>query len=407
MRIRIALLAAFALVIANHAGIARAGGCSEPDIARAAGQIDLARKALIALPVGDDRQTEVSPQAQQAISRMKDSLAAFVGAYMRCAPPDRDAATIQQDLDRLAHAYRLENKGEGHIYRSDELPKDFDRYGFEFDFTVKRWNGHPDIVGIVPGFEIECGWDAMLLVYTSSDDAWQESMLWQSKPYQSVAEAFGSFDYAISPADDSGNWYVLTKTVAPWCSSAWSTISYAALRPGPVASEPKILYQGKDSIWWGNKDFGKLVADKTEFDVRFHAESIDTGVHNRVWIRHFKIAGDTVRRIQPVALTPRDFADEWIASLWQDASQWTSPEARGRLSPWHLRLHKIRFFDYDSVRYCADRPDHYQVALLNEDEQPAYYLSVTGQTEYLMTGVSAKPDPACNGENVLDTMDTQ
>jgi hypothetical protein len=401
------MFAAFALIIANHAGIAQADQCSEPDLAQAAEQVGLARKALIALPVGDDRQTDVSPRAQQAIGRMKDSLAAFVNAYMRCAPPDRDAATIQQDLDRLAHAYRLENKGEDHIYRSDELPKGFDHYGFEFDFTVKRWAGQPGIVGIVPGFEIECGWEAMLLVYTSGGDAWQESMRWQSKPYKEISGAFGSFDYAISPADDSGNWYVLTKTVAPWCSSAWSTISYAALRPVPAASTPKILYQAEDPIYWGNDDFGKLSADKTEFDVRFHAESIDTGVHNRVWIRHFKITGDTVQRIQPVALSPRDFADEWIASSWQDASQWTAPGAQSGLIPWHLRLHKIRFFDYDSVRRCADRPDHYQVALRNQDEQPAYFLSVTGQTDYQMTNVSAEPDPVCNGEDILDTMDTQ
>jgi len=77
------------------------------------------------------------------------------------------------------------------------------------------------------------------------------------------------------------------------------------------------------------------------------------------------------------------------------------------LIPWHLRLHKIRFFDYDSVRRCADRPDHYQVALRNQDEQPAYFLSVTGQTDYQMTNVSAEPDPVCNGEDILDTMDTQ
>ena len=50
--------------------------------------------------------------------------------------------------------------------------------------------------------------------------------------------------------------------------------------------------------------------------VEFTARSIDSGVHNREAVRHYLIDGDRVRRVDPVALSPRDFVDEWLTRGW-------------------------------------------------------------------------------------------
>ena len=78
-----------------------------------------------------------------------------------------------------------------------------------------------------------------------------------------------------------------------------------------------------DSIWWGNDDTGSLMVGRKNFDLRFHSNSIDSGVHNRVWNRRFAVTGEIVKCVQPVAIFPRDFVDEWIISSWQDASAWS------------------------------------------------------------------------------------
>src|SRR5262249_29215074 len=156
-------------------------------------------------------------------------------------------------------------------------------------------------------------------------------------PYKEVSGAFGSFDFAISPADGARRWFVVAKSVKPWCSSTWSTIRYAALRPSPGRLSPRVLYAAEDVIWWGSEDLGEIAAGPADFTVRFHAGSMDLGIHSRVWLRHFAVHGDVVRRIPPVAVSARDFADEWINSPWQDAASWTAPERRPRLAALHAR----------------------------------------------------------------------
>src|SRR5262249_53129883 len=149
--------------------------------------------------------------------------------------------------------------------------------------------------------------------------------------------------------------YVVTKAVAPWCSSTWSTISYGALRPAAVASAPKVLHQGEDEMYWGGDDVGRIWARSSVFEVRFHGRSMDSGVLDRVWIRRFHVYGDRVVRMQPVAVSPRDFVDEWIVSPWRDASAWSLPQARVRLKTVHEQLNKIRGSDFGSIRRCRDR----------------------------------------------------
>jgi hypothetical protein len=396
------LCAVLVAALAACAWTARAASCPMADITHAAEAIDGTRAALLALPVGDGFQTSVSRDARRTITAMKANLADLANAYMACASLNEAPATIERDLSRLAHAFALEDR----VYRSGELPKEAGHYGFELTFTAKAWGDHPRIIGIVADFSIECGSDAVLLVFAPMGIRWKEALRWQSKSYAEVSDALGSFDYAVSPADSSGRWYVMVKSIAPWCSSTWSSIRYAVLRPVVGRVKPRTIHAGEDFMWWGGEDFGQLSAGQDEFELRFHSESIDVGVHNRVWIRHFRIAGDSVTRTPPVALSPRDFADEWIVSRWGEASQWSPASAQPALEPLHEQLRKIHFFTYESVRRCSDRPDHYQIELLNEDDRKPHYLHVVGEPDDRVTKISASPDASCNGEDLLGTMGT-
>lgn len=400
----IKLLLISALLFALGASAASATTCDKDDIKRAAERVDDARRVLLALPVGDGLETRVSSKARQAIVSMKSRLGDFVDTYMRCAPLDVAAETIERELSDLAHAVTLENR----VYENGELPKEAWNYGFQLGFEVKTWDRGRRLIGIVANFQIECGSDATLLVF-ADEGAWREVMRWQSKPYDKVSGAFGSFDYALSPINDAGEWYVVAKNIAPWCSSAWSFVRYAVLRPTVKSIALKVLYTGNDSIWWGD-DNGQLTVDKGDFDLRFHSWSIDPVVHNRVWIRHFSVTGDKVRRIQPVAVSPRDFADEWVTSAWEEASRWSPKKAIHRLKSLHEKLHALAF-EFGSIHRCLDRPDHYQVELQREDEhwnyRSSYFLHVIGATDFSMENVLTSPAAVCDGEDILGTMETQ
>jgi hypothetical protein len=388
--------------------------CSLGDISAAAAQVQAGRKALLALPIGDDRQTDVSPEAQQKISNIKENLGALADAYMLCAPPTADTQVIQRELSELVKAFKLPD---GPMTK-DEVPPDLGKYGFQLWFDV-RLTQHPKLISVTAVFDIECGSDTVLFVFEPEGGSWREVLRWQSKPYETISDAFWSFDHAISPPDSEGRWYVVTKHISPWCSSTWSGIDYDVLRTTVDSSQPKVLLSRSDFMWWGNEDYGKIVAGRDEFDVRFHSASIDVGVHNRVFIRHYSITGDNVKRIQPVAVSPRDFVDEWIISKWEEASRWSAKASLEPLRQAHEMMSQHEkaggttgstLLEFRSAYRCSNGQHQVEVSVETgpkfQTERSVYFL-VAGEGRYTMTRVSDSPNSGCGGQDLLDSMETR
>ena len=161
-------------------------------------------------------------------------------------------------------------------------------------------------------------------------------------------------------------------------------------------------------MWWGSEDFGSLVANVDNLDVRFRSTSMDVGVHNRAWIRHYTIDADLVRRVQPVALNARDFADEWIQSEWSQASQWSDSKG-AELQRWHERLRGkgVAFYDFESLRACAGRGREVEVAISSTDDDARYYLRVAGEGPFTLRAVTTKASAGCRGKDQLGSMQEQ
>jgi len=343
---------------------------------------------------------------------MKSALGDFITAYLQCVSLQPDPARVKSDLSALGHAFEMPS---GHISK-ENIPPDFGKFGFELSFQTKLFE-KPRLLAVTANFSIECGGDTVLLIFSPSTESWKEVLRWQKKPYATVAGGTLAFDYGISPPDDAGQWFLVTHDVAPWCSSTWSDIRYSVLRPTPDPNQPKTLFSSSDFMWWGNEDFGILTVQKDAFDLRFHSASIDGGVHNRVWIRHYSVLGDAVRRIQPLAVSPRDFVDEWIVSPWQQAAQWSSNSALAELRQAHAAWSRRRksytsLLEYYSAHRCADGPDHYQVEVAEEtgpkfETAHSFYFQVRGNGVYTMFRVSDKPDVRCGGPDILDEMSTK
>lgn len=386
-----------------------ANDCSQEAVATTAAQVESARKDLLKLPIGDGLETDVSQAAQEEIKSLKDALGGFIDAYMGCVSAQPVPAQIEKDLSKRVHAFRLPP---GPMSK-DQIPPDFGKYGFELWFGAKT-TSEQRLVAVTAGFSIECGSDTMLLIFAPDGDSWKEVLRWQSEPYKTVAAAFEAFDYGISPPDESGHWYVVAHNIMAWCSSTWSSIRYAVLRPTSDPLKPAVLMSRSDGMWWGNEDFGSLVVWRNDFDLRFHSNSIDSGVHNRVWIRHYTITDDMVKRVQPVAVSPRDFVDEWIISSWRDASAWSSPRSLDQLRQMHGTLHRLNHhfgFEFDSVQKCSGTPSTVQVEVVQikdgGDSGDTFFFRVVGDGPFQMKAVSCSPDSKCSGANILDTIATQ
>jgi hypothetical protein len=377
-----AALLALAALFAVTAGAQAGTPCPGADTAER--DLKTARAALLTIPTGDGMQTDVSKAAWAKIARGRAAEAAFVLAVAACHPGDVKALSAVLTKASIDGA------------------DDDGRYGSSLTFGVTTIR--PGLIAVAATINIECGGDTMLMLLEVGPGGWREVLRFQSPPYKEVSGGVIMLNFEISPPDAKGHWFFAESNVLPWCSSTWSGIHYTVLRPSGDPLKPVRVLEATDDIWWGNEDFGRLKVGRSDFMLRFHAGSIDGGVHNREYIRHFAIDGNTARRILPSAETANNFAEEWIQSDWTAIAAWT---ANPNLKPVHDAMHKEPYFEYASVRACPGGATEIGVTKAKlEDKDPdadkPYYLLVGKGPDYRMLDVAGIHHAACTGRNTWD-----
>jgi hypothetical protein len=377
------------------AASAQAMECTHPGLTQAVVDVAATRAMLRSVPIVEGEETQIPEQAQRGLDRLKDGLGALVADYMSCVATSQMPVPAQ--IENALSALVRDN-----VDADGTDPTNNSQYGSSLSFKVELGADNRRLVSIVTRFGIQCGSDAMLSVFAPEHERWDEKLRWHSGPYSEVSGAFEAFQYAISPPDPHANWYVLAAHIKPWCSSTWSMLDYAVLRPGTSPTSPRLLLEDSRSMWWGSEDFGTLHANAADFDLRFHSASIDPGVHNRLFIRHYTVAGDSLRRTQPVAESPRDFVDEWSRSDWREAREWTDPRTRDGLQSIHERLrngdHGQAYFTFESIKSCASVADGFQIEVLRDAPEERWFFHVRGRTRFLLTAVESRPDSRCTKE---------
>ena len=71
-----------------------------------------------------------------------------------------------------------------------------------------------------------------------------------------------------------------------------------------------------------------FVLKPDELIIELKDHSIDIGIHNRTEILRYSFA-DGVHRVDPVALQPQDFAEEWLAQPWSEMESQVRSEDEG------------------------------------------------------------------------------
>jgi hypothetical protein len=116
-----------------------------------------------------------------------------------------------------------------------------------------------------------------------------------------------------------------------------------------------------------------------------------------------------VKRIDPVALRPMDFVDEWLTTDWKEASRWI--DSSGDLSVFE-RAHQKGPSEYDDTgKRCRGNRSLWQVSL-----EGGRYFQVKWAPPYVfrLVAVSTRPfrgcdvaDPLADDENATLFPDTQ
>lgn len=202
---------------------------------------------------------------------------------------------------------------------------------------------------------------------------------------------------------------VLTLGFESWCSSAFHRVYYRAFRLGPdLQAGP--LVDGDEGAYISEDPPIKGSVTQSDLLVEFRMSSIDALVHNRAAVRHFKLDADKPKRVNPLALSPRDFVDEWLNTDWRETAFWSESANRRSTREWHSKLHKDFVsgeFIYPTM-HCPSTPDLWQVGIEFNDpatpigaEPKGTYFLVRWRPPYqfTMVQVTDSPSAVCTEED--------
>jgi hypothetical protein len=352
-------------------------------------------------PMRGEKAREAGPRgASLQLTSVKHELRDWIESRMK--PFDRlgDAAKLTSDVNS-----ELRRAGLLCGWDGTEAPcPDWWELGYLSRIEFRRVGA---FLVLITHVGIECGFDDSAYLY-----GWLASAGWR-RAWQTEQNTYTEKDYKpqniesvqVSPYSASNDYLVLTLGTQPWCSSNWRPVYYRVFRPG-LDPESKPLIDGYEGAYlgWEPAIQGSIAANDAL--VEFADRSIDAGVHSRKVIRHYKIDHDQVTRVDPIALSPRDFAEEWLTHEWaKEAAHWSEPDNRRPMLDWHKRLHKdfVGGTKISPTMHCPATPDLWQVGFDLSDPRTPFdkppkgtYFLVRWRPPYRFTMVSVSDKPFSN-----------
>jgi hypothetical protein len=207
---------------------------------------------------------------------------------------------------------------------------------------------------------IRCGYDDSAYVYQWSGSAWRKIFETEQNIYTKTAyHPQTIYAVQISPPDASGNRLALTLGSRPGCSGAFQPLYYRLWRIAP-GSNAKLLLDATETAYAGDYPPVKGTVSGDDARIEFTAGGAGYGSGHQA-VRHFEVRGNAVKQVDPIAPTPRDFVEEWLAASWkQSAYRSESPS----LESWHRKLHRD-----DGMGDFPDPPQHCSINPGSSDQE--------------------------------------
>jgi hypothetical protein len=252
---------------------------------------------------------------------------------------------------------------------------------------------------------IDCGNDESAYIYEWKDDRWQR--IWESEQNDYTKEKYLPQHLQavlISPTDyrpdgDKSKHLVVTLGNYPWCSSNWQTVYYRIWRTTNSGGNPQLMLD-ENEVAFISEPVQASVWPRDVL-IEYAVASADMGVHNRRQIRHYVLEHDSLKRTDPLVLSPRDFVDYWLTSPLNEILERTPANLRLAMQNWHRKFNGPFEF-IGSTRHCTEKQDLWQVGIQNPDtERPLGYFQIRWRPPYhfSIVGLSERPWPSCAEED--------
>jgi hypothetical protein len=276
-------------------------------------------------------------------------------------------------------------------------------YGYIEALEFQRPISHSDLLAVRTRLAINCGSDTSLYLFRRSVKGYRLVLELENNDYSDVSGAQNWLEYAVSPPDRTGGFFVVAADVNAWCTSRWQTLRYKLLRLGDTPDSPRVILNAEHGVLRDREPPFHLSATASGFSLRFwHEQSLDLGIMDRRYVLTYEVNGDRASRIPPFAFRPEDFLDEWIHMPWSEASRWVPSNRRNELQPWHERFgggNRACCGELESVRSCPDHPETWQISADGE-----YFFKVSKRHgEFYVEDIGKTEDKGCDGKNLLES----
>jgi hypothetical protein len=264
------------------------------------------------------------------------------------------------------------------------------------------------VVTTAVGTGIRCGYDYSAYVYAWELNRWQR--VWENEQNDYAEGAYHPqtlHSVHISGPTSDGMHLILTLGTPAGCTGAFVPLYYRLWRIGARGAEASPILDKSETLNDESEPpaIAKLTAD--DLLIEFSAGGTGYGETHKA-LRHYEIHGEKATQTDPIAPTPRDFVEEWLAASWQDSASRSNSPA---LSQWHARLHRDDGQgDYpEPALACAADPALVEIATHLEGLPEHYFLVRTKQSlRFSMADVGdhafpdcTRPDPAADAEPSL------
>lgn len=291
--------AALVLCVTVSPTIFAASPCPAADTAARAAVDAQHRVQQVRNPQGDRGGTvDVSLPLREALRAYKQALVGAIDARLACSEEHVEPAALKRTLAATLG-----------VPAQPAQPKTGESaFGRNPDVDVGRGGTTRPLLFVRAGFDIVCGDDNLLTAYAWENGGWRRVLRWQADDYQDIGGARGGgFWFGALPG---GQVAVVHGT--PWCSSRWSRFGADVVAPANGTAAQRTLF---------HTDHGYVLDDEAlrfkirpdGFEMRTTVGSRDGDVMTRTGIFRYRVDGDTVLRVQPVAVNGRDFVDEWLS----------------------------------------------------------------------------------------------
>lgn len=222
---------------------------------------------------------------------------------------------------------------------------------------------------------IQCGYDDSAYLYQRHDRTWRRIFETEQNNYTPKGY-FPQTIYSVqvSPPDPTGARLIVTLGSKPGCSNAFQPLYYRLWRIASNSANPKLLLDSSETAYIGAYPPALATLSSTDVRIEFTAGGTGYGEGHQAE-RHFSVNAAGAKQVEPIAPTPRDFVEEWLAAPWKQIAPLSESPS---LEAWHTKLHRddgMGDFPETPVQ-CSNDPSLWQIGIRLHD--------VSGETYYLV-----------------------